>query len=351
LNYTPVTATAAITLDYVPNGSTNPPSNHGLRDITLVNNQSVGSGGSGSLAVGIQIGNTNSGANDAVMDNVSVYGFGIGYANTNALGVNVNWVNPSFLGNTLALSYGNVTEKFVNGIFAGNGQIVQSVATAAPEIYMTNVNTFVNAATTNGAFDFTRSSSTNPSFLNLTNCHLENSTTGAAHHISGNVKLMIVGGIMEDDNAVGTGDWMVNVSGNSLVQVFGLMIQSSRAYTNVFLFNAGTRGVIEASVASPGTLFPATLVGGANVGNVTTMIEPVTSATAAYPWVFESPLKFPTATLTQGQPTVAAAQVGLGVNTAASATAGSNGDVPLQVVGYWIVNIGGTNQKIPYYNV
>jgi len=36
--------------------------------------------------------------------------------------------------------------------------------------------------------------------------------------------------------------------------------------------------------------------------------------------------------------------------TSASATAGSNGDVPAQVVGYLQVNISGTNYKIPYYD-
>ena len=39
-----------------------------------------------------------------------------------------------------------------------------------------------------------------------------------------------------------------------------------------------------------------------------------------------------------------------GITTATSATAGTNGDVPAQVVGYLIVKIAGTEYKIPYYN-
>jgi hypothetical protein len=35
--------------------------------------------------------------------------------------------------------------------------------------------------------------------------------------------------------------------------------------------------------------------------------------------------------------------------TATGAASGTNGDVPAQVVGYVIVNIAGTNRKIPYY--
>ncbi len=38
-----------------------------------------------------------------------------------------------------------------------------------------------------------------------------------------------------------------------------------------------------------------------------------------------------------------------GTTTATSATAGTNGDVPAQVVGYLVVKINGTSRKIPYY--
>lgn len=37
-------------------------------------------------------------------------------------------------------------------------------------------------------------------------------------------------------------------------------------------------------------------------------------------------------------------------NTATSATAGANGAVPSQVVGYLIINVNGTNVKVPYFN-
>lgn len=50
-------------------------------------------------------------------------------------------------------------------------------------------------------------------------------------------------------------------------------------------------------------------------------------------------------------PTVAASRVGLGNGTAISATAGANGAVPSQVAGYLIINVGGTNFKVPYFNV
>jgi hypothetical protein len=53
--------------------------------------------------------------------------------------------------------------------------------------------------------------------------------------------------------------------------------------------------------------------------------------------------------LTSAAPTVVAGQVGLGSTTATTATAGANGDVPAQVVGYLIFNVGGVTAKVPYY--
>jgi hypothetical protein len=350
LNYTPTTATAAITLDYVPVGATNPPTCHGLKDLTLVNNQSIVTGGSGSLAVGIQIGNTNAGANDAVMENVSVYGFGRGYVNTNNLAVNTNWVNPFFQGNTLAFQYASIVEKFVNGIMAGNGQLVQCTTNQTPELYFTNVNSFGNSSA-GPVFDFTRSTKS-PGNLNLISMHLENTQNSNAHYVQGNVNVTIIGGVMEDDNTTGTGDWMIQPSvGQCFVRVIGARVLSSRPYTNVFLFNANTRGVIEATNGSPSKLTAATFVGGAGAGNVTQQIVPVGTVTDAYQWAFESALKFPTATLTAVAPTVSASQVGLGSTTASTVgAAGAASALPATPLGYLIINVGGTVAKVPYYN-
>ena len=65
---------------------------------------------------------------------------------------------------------------------------------------------------------------------------------------------------------------------------------------------------------------------------------------------FSGAIKLGNATLTSAAPTVAAAQVGVGSTTATTATAGANGATPAQVAGYWIINVAGTAQKVPYYN-
>jgi len=47
--------------------------------------------------------------------------------------------------------------------------------------------------------------------------------------------------------------------------------------------------------------------------------------------------------------TATAGQLAFGTTTAATATAGAAGALPLQVLGYLVANLGGTNIKIPYY--
>jgi hypothetical protein len=56
-----------------------------------------------------------------------------------------------------------------------------------------------------------------------------------------------------------------------------------------------------------------------------------------------------TNTVTGATPTVSAGQLAMGTTTATSATAGSSGDVPAQVLGYLVMNLGGTAIKVPYY--
>jgi predicted heme/steroid binding protein len=56
-----------------------------------------------------------------------------------------------------------------------------------------------------------------------------------------------------------------------------------------------------------------------------------------------------TLTASGATPTVSAGQVAIGTTTATAATAGTHGDVPAQVLGYLVMNLGGTPIKVPYY--
>jgi hypothetical protein len=58
-----------------------------------------------------------------------------------------------------------------------------------------------------------------------------------------------------------------------------------------------------------------------------------------------------TLVLTAAAPTVAAAQVGIGGTTAATATAGAGGALPATVQAYLVINVAGTQFKVPYFAV
>jgi hypothetical protein len=78
------------------------------------------------------------------------------------------------------------------------------------------------------------------------------------------------------------------------------------------------------------------------------------SNSGAFAWAGVSILgaiKSTTNTVTVATPTGAASTVSFGTTTATSATAGTNGDVPAQVVGYLVIDIAGTKFKVPYYAV
>lgn len=74
------------------------------------------------------------------------------------------------------------------------------------------------------------------------------------------------------------------------------------------------------------------------------LLAPIASPT------FAGTVTEPVLVLTGATPTVASGQVGLGVTTAATATAGA-GTLPIAPVNFWVVNLGGTVVKIPYYAV
>lgn len=87
---------------------------------------------------------------------------------------------------------------------------------------------------------------------------------------------------------------------------------------------------------------------GSNPTSTLTLQQSGTSGAALLSIV--APVQAKTLVLTTAAPTAAAGQLGMGATTATSATAGTNGAVPAQVVGYLIWNLAGTTIKIPYFN-
>ncbi len=294
LNYTPMTATTALTMDFVPTSSGNPPSGFGLRNIALINNMCLTSGGCGSLATGIAAGTTNWGISGGVMDHVTVYGFSVGYKNESGprLPDAIFWYNPVFVANGVAMEHGTVLEEFTDGTWGGNGCVEQAVSMTSPELYFSKPTFISDNSACNATFDLTNASGL--PLLNIFEGHIESRSSGnnGAHYFIGPMHLILKGGVMEDDATGGTGDWMANLSSTTGVSVDGLVLSTGgKTYTNFFLANASVRGrievIIQGSAPSCGSL-----VGGANASFISQQAVLANSVSGACTWtVADSPVK------------------------------------------------------------
>jgi hypothetical protein len=278
LNYQPTTATSAVTLDYAPGTNIPQNTNHGLRNILLVNNNCFTTDGCGSSAIGINTGTTNGGSTYAVFENVSVSGFSIGYRNLNNLSVGQVWQNPAFSNNSLAQQFANIAQSIHGGIFAGNVTAL-NIASGGTELAITDTFFFAN----NLVLDATVAGS--GAQFECTHCHFENTPAAVnAHYISGKANFFLSGGVMEDDNASGTNDWMIQTSGNNFV-VDGTQFVSLRSTTQIILANSPVRGILRGSNSS-GSQF-SSFVGGVNAAFVTVEMLNGSSANTAQPFAYE----------------------------------------------------------------
>ncbi len=261
LNYTPRTATAAITLDYATTTVGITAVNSGLRDITLFNNNCITSGGCGSLATGINIGTTNGGDANSTYTRVTIEGFKIGYneLNTNPSVAGEQWIVPNFIANSTALIILGANEKFVAGQLSGNGKIFLAPrGSRQSELYFSG-STFVSNSA-DPVFDYT--AATAPAFIDLSQVHLENSPALTGHFFTGCFNLTSTAGEIEDDDATGTGDWMVKPTcSQAVITMQGTALVAARRYASVVNLPTFTRVNMAPIVDSPSTI--AVLVNGA----------------------------------------------------------------------------------------
>lgn len=249
LNYTPTTATTALTIDWTPLAGGGWAVGAGLRDINLINNSCMTNGGCGSSATGIAIGNSNGGAEFGYFENVSVAGFGVGVKAAGTF-VNVsygmNWVNHTAKCNTTGWSIGAGVNfeslHFMGGMFANNGTGFTDAGGAQVEFIGTGFdsNTVMGLASTAG------------SIFNFFNPHFENNGGTTANYITTNSAgtVIIHGGLALDDVAVGNINNWFNVG---IIDVKGLTVFSSgRTTTSLFVIAAESN--ISVIVGSPAVL-------------------------------------------------------------------------------------------------
>jgi len=290
LNYTPSTG-VALTLDYASTGQTGQAksSAHGMRNITLINNQCQTPGGCGGTAVGIDIGNTNEGIQSAAMENVSVIGFSTGFRNRNFFSDPVSWVNPQFWNCGVGWDIGNVSTTAVfGGYFNSNTQAIQADnASSRSEMHFHGTSFVANSL----AFNYLNVTGL-PAYLFLNNCHFENggSASASAHYIQGNVDVFISGGVAEDDSSSGTSDsWFAPTGNKFVIEGMSFNTNSRNPTVGIVDCTSNSRVAISAFNANPSNL--TNIVGGTNAANATVRMFNGNITNTPSVWSIESVLQ------------------------------------------------------------
>jgi len=285
INYTPTTATTAITLDYTPAAGGGQIHNAGIRNLMLANNACHTQGGCGSSAIGVLSGGTNGGFMAAVFDNFIVEGFSVGLSNTN--GISWGWVvtDSTFKYNTTGVSCTageNLQFRNTQFLFEGtdfsNGGCEVNINGGSMDNHST---VGINCTAAAGLYT-----------MELIGLHEEtNFGSATTHHILGSCNLSITGGVFMDDctglNTPFSGctvnaDYMFNLSGNH-VNAHGMVINSQgRTLTNVFALGGNISGILDVYNQSPSTL--TTLVQGGAQSNFISVRQSVpNSGVAPFP--------------------------------------------------------------------
>lgn len=288
LNYTP-TSGAAISIDYADGTAGQFTSGSGISNITFINNNCTATAGCGGSAVGILIGLTNAGDQQAIYTNVSVQGFDTGYSelNTSFLVAGQNWVNPSFLGNRIAMTVLGAAETITGGTFAGNGYVFKAPSgSRQAEMYFQGTNMYANSGYPN--FDFT--AATGFGGISMSNVHIESSAPNdGAHFFEGHVNVSLLNGLLEDDSTSGTGDWMVHLDDNATITMLGTTISTARPYTAILNMDHLYHGLLAPNIASASNA--ATLASG-TFANVINKLPTTTTTGTPIPWFIGTETSF-----------------------------------------------------------
>lgn len=157
-----------------------------------------------------------------------------------------------------------------------------------------------------------------------------------------------------DSSYANIGQFSLQAGNQTLFSIFGTSHQANNVFSTVpyspfFVMTldgnvtdaAYVRIINDGATGNHG-LEIGSIIDGSGTNPVTLKLGVFNSASSA---VLSAPL-----TLTGSTPTGAAGQLSIGTTTATFASAGANGDVPAQVVGYLVLDQGGTKIKVPYYN-
>lgn len=267
LNYTPTTG-SAITIDWTPSTGGGYTPGGGIRDLTLVNNPaSLTNGGSGSSAIGVNIGPVNGGAHKALFQNVRVMGFGTG-TNTTDTGVaswGMEFNNCSWNYNNTGVSFamGEEQTMFIQCVSSANG-VNFNYASTATSGDTTYIGGSIDSATTMGV----ECNASNQIFSAI-GTHWENKgVSGNVHYTHGTgCTINLTDCLAENDNASpSSAPWF----DGAFFNVKGLSVASGGAGLSGFLFNVRNLGEIHVT-SNNASLFPPTSI--AFIGAGTTVVS------------------------------------------------------------------------------
>jgi len=198
LNWTSTSGTAML-LDYVPANGGGTGRNHGLRNLTLVNNQCGLFGGCGNTAIGVDYGTTNAGGQNAANYNLRINGFGTGMkietpasSSQASWGITCDACSLSF--NVLGLSIPNGIERmsFTHLLVLGNNSGISMGSSSGLFVQdgSCDANSTICMVSTGG-------------IISLNNIWFENQGTTTMTQVNAGLTLTITGGLAQDDMASG----------------------------------------------------------------------------------------------------------------------------------------------------
>ena len=246
LNYTPTTATIAMTFDYTPAGGGGYTPGNGMEGVILTGNGCITNGGCGSAATGVQFGNTNAGAHAADFTNVRISGFGTGMSFNDTVGWGVTLNNFWLSWNTTGLTFPQLQEQihWLGGGCVVNGTCINSASNSDVFVYGVSIDSNTTVGYT-GIANFT-----------CTACHFENLGTSNGQYITmSGGKVVLFGGLILDDTNVGTLTQMVTMTAGFFNMVGVNLFSGGRTATNIVNNTGGGTAYLDYSSSSP-SLFP-----------------------------------------------------------------------------------------------
>lgn len=249
LNYTPNTATTAITIGWGPVTGGGYAPGGGFRDLTLkANGGCFAPGGCGNLATSVLT--TNGGAHHGFFQNVKIEGFGQAWRfNDNSDGWGLLWSQFSIVNNTHGVLVSSTLgeEKLVwdGGSCAVNGDCIVNLQPAT-DFYLHGVS--IDSNTTSPMIN-------NGATMTFSDCHFENLGQSNIQYITSGNAVTILGGLVLNDAVSGTPAGQFFTTTTGFFSMYGTSVYSpNQAITSILNNTAAGGGNISVTTLTPGNI-------------------------------------------------------------------------------------------------